>query len=518
MKNANLFRAILLPAIACLAESCNDTPESPEIPDDPNKPDVPVVVEADFKFSTETVTSNSAVVVVEPKSPGDYYTWDVVESEVFDKTYDDDEMLIAEHQNYLNRQLEVYRAEVDASGTITDLLTRGTDRQRIAGLKPAAKYTAFAFGMDETGKSTTAPVKFVFETKPFEVADNCSFGIEFSNIEQLRFAFTVTPTDNSTRYYIGITDGDMLKSSTPEQIADDFIKRAEIAGIEWSANDALRTGAVTLDTVKDLEIYSLEPATEYSIVVFGVSNLGERTTAVFHKEVTTLAVPDSKMTIQLEIVETSVEGAKIKVTPSTDETYMAGCIRKDEFAKYADEREFMEYVVEVGNIELYSGEQIIDKTGRLLTDKEYVCFAFGYVGGISTGLFHTYFKTDAPKTDSEAKVDIVNVRGEKSNVDNVVVVCADLVPNEQTEHWYAGVFRTVDGIVDTLGGILTESEIISQLTTYQNKYDWDSSSVSWSGTFGTEYTIFVIARDKDGNLGALVKKTIVPTADLLPKE
>ena len=71
MKNANLFRAILLPAIACLAVSCNDTPESPEIPDDPDKPDVPVVVEADFKFSTETVTSNSAVVVVEPKSPGD---------------------------------------------------------------------------------------------------------------------------------------------------------------------------------------------------------------------------------------------------------------------------------------------------------------------------------------------------------------------------------------------------------------------------------------------------------------
>lgn len=219
-------------AVACFAVSCSDTPESPEIPDDPNEPDVPVVVEEDFKFSVETVTSNSAVVVVEPKSLGDYYTWDMVETEIFDKTYDDDEMLIAEHQNYLNRQLEVYRAEVDASGTIVDLLTRGTDKQRIGGLKPAAKYTVFAFGMDETGKSTTAPVKFIFETKPFEVADDCSFGIEFSNIEQLRFTFTVTPTDNSTRYYIGIADGDMLKSSTPEQIADDFIKRAEIAGIE----------------------------------------------------------------------------------------------------------------------------------------------------------------------------------------------------------------------------------------------------------------------------------------------
>ena len=515
MKNANLFRVLLLSVSACLAVSCNDTPESPEIPDDPNKPDVPVVVEADFKFSVETVTSNSAVVVVEPKSLGDYYTWDVVESEVFDKTYDDDEMLIAEHQNYLNRQLEVYRAEVDASGTITDLLTRGTDRQRIAGLKPAAKYTAFAFGMDETGKSTTAPVKFVFETKPFEVADNCSFGIEFSNVEQLRFAFTVTPTDNSTRYYIGITDGDMLKGSTPEQIADDFIKRAEIAGIEWSANDALRTGAVTIDTVKDLEIYSLEPATEYSIVVFGVSNQGERTTAVFHKEVTTLAVPDSEMTIQLEIVETSVEGAKIKVTPSADETYMAGCMLRSDFEKYTNEREFMEYVVEVGNIELYSGEQIIDKTGRLLSDKEYVCFAFGYVGGISTGLFHTYFKTDAPKTESPALVEMSEPYGKANSMCDVAVY-VDLKPNEYAEKWYAGVFYTVGGVVDGL----SDAQIITRLTTeaYKDNYYWNTVYAAGRGTFGREMTFFAIARDKDGNLGALVKKTVVPTADLLPKE
>lgn len=510
MRKSNLFRALLLSVIACFAVSCNDTPESPEIPDDPNEPDVPIVVEADFKISAESVTSNSAVVAVEPKSLGDYYTWDVVESEIFDKTYDDDEMLIAEHQNYLNRQLEIYRAEVDASGVISDLLTRGSDRQRISGLKPATKYTVFAFGMDEAGKSTTEPVKFVFETAAFAVTDQCQFGIEFSDVEQLRFSFTVTPSDNSTRYYIGVSDGDILKNSTPEQVADDFIKRAEIAEIDWAANDALRTGAVTLDTVKDLEIYNLEPATEYSIVVFGVSNQGERTTAVFHKEVTTLAVPDSKMTIELEVIETSVEGAKIKITPSADETYMAGCMLRADFEKYTDEREFMEYVVEVGNIELYSGEQILDKTNRLLTDREYVCFAFGYIGGISTGLFHVEFKTEAPKMESLAAVEMSEPYGKPNSLCDVGVY-VDLKPNEHADKWYAGVFYTTGGEVDGL----SDAQIISQLTTYESQYYWNSDYAAGKGYFGKEMTFFAIAADKDGNLGALVKKTVVPTADLL---
>lgn len=511
MRKANLFRTLLLPLCACLAVSCNDKPEPNPTPENPDEPDVPpVVVEADFKFTAESVTSNSAVIVVEPKSPGDYYTWDIVESEVFDKTYADDEMLIAEHQNYLNRQLEIYRAEVDASGTLVDLLSRGPEKQRIGGLKPATKYTVFAFGMDETGRSTTEPVKFIFETEAFGIADQCSFGIEFSDIEQLRFTFTVTPSDNSTRYYIGVADGDMLKSSSPEQLADDFISRAEIAGIEWSSTNALRTGAVTLDTERNLEIYNIEPATEYSIIVFGVSNQGERTTAVFHSEVTTLAVPESDMTILLEVLETSVEGAKIKITPSADETYMAGCIRREDFEKYTDEREFMEYVVEVGNIELYSGAQILDKTGRLLTDKEYVCFAFGYIGGITTGLFTAEFKTEVPKTESQALVAMSEPYG-KANSSCDVGVYVDLTPNEYADKWYAGVFYTENGEVDGLG----DAQIITQLTTYESWYYWNTEYAAGKGYFGKEMTFFAIARDKDGNLGPLVKKTVVPTADLL---
>jgi len=511
MKTTNLYRTLLLAASACFAVSCNDTTDVPDTPDVPDEPDVPVVVEADFRISTESVTSNSAVVVVEPKSLGDYYTWDVVETEIFNKTYDDDEMLIAEHQNYLNRQLEIYRAEVDASGTIADLLVRGADRQRISGLTPNTEYTVFAFGMDEAGKSTTEPVKAVFSTAAFAVSDNCRFDIGFSNVEQLQFSFTVTPTDNSTRYYIGLADGEILKQSMPEQIADDFIKRAEIAGIDWAYSDALHSGEITLNTVRDLEINNIEPATEYSIVVFGVSALGERTTAVFHNEVTTLAVPDSKMTILLEVVETSVEGAKIKVTPSADETYMVGCMLREDFEKYTDEREFMEYAVEVGNLELYSGEQIIDKTGRLLTDREYVCFAFGYVGGISTGLFHIDFKTAAPITDSSAKVEMSEPYG-KPNSSCDVGVYVDLKPNEYADKWYAGVFYTRNGVVDGI----SDSQIITQLTTYESSYYWNTDYAAGKGFFGKEMTFFVIARDKDGNLGPLVRKTVVPTADMLP--
>ena len=103
----------------------------------------------------------------------------------------------------------------------------------------------------------------------------------------------------------------------------------------------------------------------------------------------------------------------------------------------------------------------------------------------------------------------------KANSSCDVGVYVDLTPNEYADKWYAGAFYTVNGIVDTWGGILTEPEIISQLTTYENLYYWNTAYAAGKGYFGKEMTFFAIARDKDGKIGQLVKKTIVPTEDLL---
>lgn len=471
---------------------------------------------AAFAFELIDLTATGVTIHVSPLDPSGYYTWDLVSREAFDRHYPDDASLVEEHLKYLDAQLERYRNEVDAGGTLTDILTRNDDEQRINTLDPATEYVLFAFGVSETGEATTKPVKHSFTTPAFEATDPCTFRIEFARVEQLEFAFTVTPTDPATRYYIGLSDGSVLQQKSPEQIATDFIRQAEVAEIDWATTDALRTGTCTLHTFDDLEISDLKPDTEYSIVVFGVSDLGVRTTTVGHAEIRTAAVPHSDMTFQIEVVETSIQGAVIDVIPSKDdETYMAGTIRKEEYLKFTDDRAFMEYAVENGNIVLLDGRQRLDRTGALLTDKEYVCFAFGYIGGITTPLKYVEFRTLSHETTSKAEVAIRIEAKTHPNYD--IALYAYLTPNEFAEHWYAGAFFSIDGVIQVpfSGEPLTDTEIINALTTNSAQYYWDEEYAATPGTFGTEYTFCVIARDAEGKLGRLVKQSVLADESLL---
>lgn len=488
----------------------------------PGAESVPVTVTqgggepAAFSFEATEITSSGATVKVSPLDAGAYYTWDVMPSEEFDRLYDSDEALIEEHLGYLDRQLEEYRATVDAGATLAALLVRGDDSQRIQTLDPETEYTVFAFGVDETGEATTAPATCSFSTPAFRITDDATFAVEFSRVEQLQFAFSVTPSSDAVRYYIGLCEAALLTESSPEEVASDFLRRAEIAEVEWTNPDALYSGPRTLHTYEDLEIADLEPATEYSVVLFGVSPLGERTTAVSHAEIRTLDVPRSDMTFGIEVLETSLEGAVLKITPSIpDETYMAGCIRKEEYEKFGSDTEFMEYAVSVGNIVLLEGEQILDRTGALLTDTEYICFAFGYIGGITTDLTRIEFTTRKPETAGKAEVSVEIVAREHASYD--VAIYAYLTPNEWTEHWYAGAFNSIDGVaaVPFTGEKLSDAEVINQLTTDPNSYYWDSEYAAAGAFFGREYTFYVIARDAEGNLGPLVKKTVVADPGML---
>lgn len=471
---------------------------------------------AAFAFALRDITSTGATIEVIPVDKGAYYTWDVMPRAEFDKLYPDDGALVEEHLDYLSRQLETYRNTVDAGATLVDILQRNDDAQRINVLDPATEYVVFAFGVDGNGEATTDPTRHTFTTTEFKIADPCTFRIGFSRVEQLQFGFTVTPSDNTTHYYIGLSDAALLGDTSPEQVATDFIRRAEIAGIDWNAHDALRFGVSTLHTFDDLDISDLKPDTEYSIVVFGVSSLGERTTAVSHAEIRTAAVPHSDMTFRIDVVETSVEGAILQVTPSNnDETYMAGTIRKELYTAFADDRTFMEYVVEQGNVVLLDGPQTLDRTGALLTDKEYICFAFGYIGGITTPLTYAEFSTRAPETTGKAEVGIEIVAKAHPSYD--VALYAYLTPNEYAEHWYASAFYSEGGVIQVpfSGEVLTDAEVIQSLTTNENDNYWDSEYAACGAYFGKEYTFCVIARDKDGKLGPLVKKTVVADAGLL---
>ena len=118
--------------------------------------------------------------------------------------------LVREHVAYIKEQLSNYQAEVDPNGSLLDLLSIGFDSQRLSSLKPETEYTVFAFGMNADGTPVENVVTGTFTTKKFEVVDKCTFDITAGEVSQLSFSFTVTPSDNSTKYYVGLVDTEDL--------------------------------------------------------------------------------------------------------------------------------------------------------------------------------------------------------------------------------------------------------------------------------------------------------------------
>ena len=521
MKTFKFLR--LLTALSMMAAvSCKESNNDPDAP--APEPEPTPTVEADFKIEFKDVTSTGATIEVTPVDNSEYYAWDMMPKAEFDKKYKSDDDLVSEHMDYLYRMLAEYQATVDASGTLINILARGTESQRIKSLSAETEYIAFAFTVSPEGTPEKNVVKATVKTKAFAVTDKCTFNIAFSDVSQLAFSFNVTPSDNSTKYYIGLADGAVLSQQTPEEVASAFIKQAEVAEVDWANTDALRSGAVTLNTYSDMGISDLEPETEYSIVVFGVSPLGERTTEVFHKEVTTAKVPKSNMTFEINVVETTADGVKIDIIPSVkNETFMAGCVQKTDYDKFKkedgsyDDNAFMEYLITNGNLTLFEGDTRLDRTGKLLTDRDYICFVFGYVGGVTTPLSVVEFRTAQPETSGEASVEITKVEvTSPSKLSSFADgdICMYMKPNDKAAHWYAGYFKSENGVVEDF----SDAEIIAGLTDHATSTIlWDAESISRAVAFGNEYTLFVIAADADGKLGKLVKKTIIPTADMVGK-
>lgn len=513
----------LFATIGTLAAGCKKSNETPTPAPEPDPE--PVQPTAAFSFNFKDVTSEGATIEVTPADNSEYYTWDVMTSEDYKQHYTSTDELITEHVSYIQSQLEKYQSEVDPNGTLLDLLNIGFDSQRLTSLTPETEYTVFAFGMNEDGTPVKNAAVSTFTTPKFELADKCTFTIKAGTMSQLHFSFTVTPTDNNTRYYVGLADIEDLKQYSPEDIASGMISQANVAEVDWANTDLLISGEHTLDTFDDLGISDLEADTEYSIIVFGVSTLGERTTAVAHAEFRTAKVPTSSMTFDINVVETYADGALIRIIPSVkDEDYMAGCVQRTEYDKFKkedgtyDDGAFMEYLIENGNLTLYSGDTELNKKGNLLTEKKYICFAFGYLGGATTGLFIKDFETGKHEASGEAAVEItkLTVKTPSSNPAADGDLYAYLKPNEKAEHWYSAFFRAKDGVaIDYYDDPMTDSEIISALA--GGAGNTDKESISRAVKFGNEYIIYAFAKDAAGNIGKLTKQVVIPTESMVEK-
>ena len=253
--------------------------------------------------------------------------------------------------------------------------------------------------------------------------------------------------------------------------------------------------------------------TSYTAVVFGIDNEGNRTTAVGHAGMTTLQTQPSSLTVGIDVVSVSSHSLFAEFHPSDpDEQYFASCVPYSRYLLFDNDTDFMEDVLSVygGDLDwvLSMGDSFYDGEGYLDSDTEYIVFAFGYYGGITTPLFHEVVRTLPAETSSAAvELEVEVLDGDElaaSNPDTYgkyagrAVIRATLTPNADAEHWYMKFYESVPDMTDEeLMEDAAASFIIDPDLPVVMGADWN-----------TTVMVTAIASDIKGDLGKLEKQII----------
>ena len=518
MKYSYLFLPMLLAFLFFAA--CSDSPEGGNPAPEPEPEPEPAP--APFVITVSGETTWTADIVWTPSSDDESYVAMIVDKASFDQYATDDEYIAGDIEYF--RQLAEY-FETDFETILAKYTFKGTSRQRAAGLKSDTEYYAYAFGITQDGTATTELIKTAFKTAAVHPVD-CEFDITATQVGTTTARVYITPTDKTCTYF-----WDCVSREEYDKFGDDagviatnidLIERAveifQMAGQDKTFADFLNSDVGYSDLTQ------LKGDTEYVVFAFGLDPSGTATTAVEKKSFRTAPAASSSMTFTTELLSLTFNGAKIAFRPSNDsETYFTDCIDHETYGKYGSDTEFMNWIVsEAGSSMssfLTSGYHVVDASRMLRSQTRYVAYAFGYSGGITTGMTKEEFTTPAMPTGGKATVEITPLIEDGNNYydrdeimyanykDKAVVQYA-LTPSGDAAHWYIAAFKSsISGYDDLL---LAE---MLQTAGYEDK-----QKIGMLAAWGTEIPVAAVAVDSDGRAGSVkrlsvrVEKSAAPSA------
>lgn len=211
------------------------------------------------------------------------------------------------------------------------------------------------------------------------------FELALSDAEPINFRIAVTPADDATVYYVGVTtrtDFDRLGSA--QAVAEAFIEiEKKHDRIDWTTPDSklLFRGPKTFYAA---DMWELRPKTEYAVVVFGVEAEGVISTDAVHGFAATTTVEASENRLTVSVAENS---ARVKVTTTNDDPYFLDCIEASRIEGYPlgklAEHLIGSYGPTIGEC-IETGGVERDFMRLLEEDTDYCAVAFGYLGGYPT--------------------------------------------------------------------------------------------------------------------------------------
>lgn len=483
------------------------------------KTEVVQTVDMTFTGRATDITKYSAKLEIEPSTDEYYYFYTYV-SEMDMALYD----LYAIMDNMV-LNVKAYAEELGIP--VTDYLCKGDDKSDASGLWAGTEYTVVAWGMDEAGNPTTVPqVAFTFDTPSEEIVDDCTFEITCPEVKDMDILVHVKPSNNETRYYIAVIDSSICVGYNDEQMAQRIINMEQARmesgsypayeGVTWENFPWLYTGEQEFWAQDDLD-WTFKPETLYQIYVFGISNTGERTTAVARIDQRTAEAEESYMTFQAEVTEEDWHQATWHFTPSAeDEYWLPFLITTDDLLLYRtadggiDEDLLVEDIIHYydNSVLYYLQKGTRDVLFSHISDTDYTMLVCGWAGVNSTPFFEFPYKSPAiPFDQSDADLtatyelfdgaDLYEMDPERwEGSQDVCVMYIKFNPNEHAVHWYGGVWPPVSSYSD-VGGV-HQLLILDMNPTVSFVDEYRGTIQPW---FDNTWSFSYVAEGEDGTFG-----------------
>lgn len=187
---------------------------------------------------------------------------------------------------------------------------------------------------------------------PIDPVEKPDFVIEVGAVTDTSVEFTITPEDEEMTYIAMMTTKEYFDKFEDDDayIMDDLLwldDAAYNAGVELSEylEGVLKTGVIS-DT-QDM----LDPATEYIVYAFGLSNNGIVTTSLYKQTFTTLSTELTELNFEIEVTDIGYDTATITVTPDNDKAfYFVNVFSLEDYQNYGgDESAFAAHINKLRN-------------------------------------------------------------------------------------------------------------------------------------------------------------------------
>ena len=447
----------------------------------------------ELAIDNASLTDSSVTIMATPNDANETYFVNCMDAVDYESVGGDTQ-IAAWWVSYIKLQLSGQYSRVITKGAISSM--------SLSNLTPNTKYVLFAFGMDSNGNITSKLSRLDFTTKEFVPTDNCTFALSASDIKATTMTLNVTPSSQTTRYYVGMVTAEAAAEYTKDGLATEFIAMEEENDINWANTPYVFTGTKSLDVIDDLSYKPLSASTEYTFVVFGIDTNGKRTTTVTTFNATTAAAAQSTMTLDMAASDLTMNGATITVTPSSQtEKYFSNIMPYDTFKTAENDDEIISSIVEQlgSNINSYleSGTVKFDYGYQLVSNTKYVAYAFGYEGGATTKLFTYEFTTSvAPAGVIDAAVGVIYriVDGTQfgSQYAGLPIFYGIMAPNANAASW--NYFLTDEDVFS-----YDDATVVAALETSEYKNQERFASVA--GEWNTTVYFALVAFDKSGTAG-----------------